>query len=156
MVYPRLLRRSHGFTLLEILVTMSILLIITAVSMKGIAQYAHRQTYQTAVERIRSDFMETREKTLASYNDTVYGMYVGTTTIEFFKGATPVVGSSSNTFIDLSKYGVTATPSFKNGIRYIKFARLTGAASATGTLKISDTHSSASTTLTIFTSGLIQ
>ena len=147
---------KNGFTLIEILVTLSVLFIIVAMSMRGIQNYAQRQTYQSAVEHVRSELYGVREKTLASYDDKIYGVYVGTTSLQFFSGAVPVVGSAANTIIDYAEYNITATSSFSDGRRYVTFARVTGATSATGTIDVYDTHRTATTTFTISRSGLIE
>jgi Tfp pilus assembly protein FimT len=146
----------HGFTLLEIVIVVALLIIIVAISMQSIQKYAQRQSYQSAVEHVRSELYGVREKTLASYDDTVYGVYVGTTSIQFFSGATPVINAVSNTILKYADYNMTAVPSFSDGRRYITFARITGAASATGTIKVYDTHRTATTTFTISRSGLIE
>lgn len=147
---------SCGFTLIELLVSASILVVLSAVSVGAFANYAHTQQYQRVVDSIRSTLSLVRSETLASYKDTVYGVYVGTSTIEFFAGATPSVGSSANTIIDLRDNNLTATSSFSNGEWYLSFERLTGEATATGTITIQNESGSASTTFTILSSGLVE
>lgn len=147
---------QRGFTLLELLVVLAVLLVIVLITLIGISNYAHRQSYEATVSHVRESIASMREKTLASYNDAVYGVYVGTSSIEFFKGSTPKVGSSSSEIITYASAGITATSSFANKKRYITFSRLTGEASATGTITVSDAGGKASTTFTVYGSGLVQ
>ena len=147
---------TRGFTLLEILIAVSILVLIAGMSMVGIQNLSRQQMYTSVVDQVRQELYAAREKTLASYDDTFYGVYVGTSTIEFFRGATPTVGSSSNVIVSYGEWSIAATSSFSNGLPYVTFARITGFASATGTIAVVDTHSHATTTFTIFGSGLIE
>jgi len=149
-------RHTHGFTVVEVLVSIGVLLIILSISTVGFRNYAQKQSYSAVVDRIRNDITLMRQKTLASYDASVYGVYVGNSTIEFFEGQTPSVGSASNTIIYTGDFGITATSSFSNGQPFITFSRLTGEASASGTILIEDLKSSASTTFTISGSGLLQ
>jgi prepilin-type N-terminal cleavage/methylation domain-containing protein len=146
----------HGFTLVEILVALTILIIIAAIIFEGFFRYAHTQRFESIVSEIRNDIALQRQRTLASYDDTVYGVYVGTSSLQFFTGATPVVGSSANKIILFSTYNITATTSLKNNVWYSTFQRLSGAPSATGTITIFDTKSTASTTFTILRTGIIE
>jgi len=141
--------------MVELLVVISILLFIATITIQGFANYSYRQVYTGFVSQTKDSLIETRHKTIASYNDTVYGVYVGTTTIEFFSGATPVVGSADNTVFTIPS-GITATSSFSTGNWYTTFSRITGAATATGTIEFEDTRTIASTTLTIYASGLVE
>lgn len=147
---------QRGFTLIEICIVISVLLLISAMSMIGIQNFAQRQAYTLAIEQIRQELYATREKTLASYDDARYGVYIGTSTIEFFKGDTPQVGATSSIIFSYQDLDIIATSSFSNGLWYSTFSRVTGTASATGTIEVADTHRGATTTFTISASGLIE
>lgn len=145
-----------GFTLIEMLVALAVLVIILAASIEGFIRYAQRQAYLSTVNDVHIHLKQIREDTLASYDDTLYGVYVGTSSIEFFEGASPVVGNPTNTIFTYDDLLITATSSLSNGNWYLTFARLTGEASATGTITVFDVRSSASNTFTVYTSGLIE
>lgn len=156
MHYRSVTNTQKGFTLVEILVSIAILSIIASIVYEGFMRYATTQRYRSIVSEIRNDLVLQRQKTLASYDDTVYGVYVGTSSIQFYTGATPIVGSPTNKIITFSLYGITATSSFSNTLWYSTFARLSGTPSATGTITIFDTRSTASTTFTILRTGIIE
>lgn len=145
-----------AFTLVEVLVVMAILVILAAVSIVGMVNYAEHQRYAAVIDMIRNDLSMARQKTMASYENVVYGVYVGTTTMEFFAGNTPTVGSSDNIIINYAESGIIATSSFSNGLWYTTFAQRTGEASGAGEIVITDSTSNASTTFTISSSGLVQ
>lgn len=146
---------QRGFTLAEIVVVLSILIIITGMTIQGFSQYSYRQVYIGFVSEAKDNLVEVRQKTIASFEDTVYGVYVGTSTIEFFPGSVPEVGSSTNTIMEFAG-GITATSSFSNGNWYTTFGRISGASVATGTILFEDGRTGASTTITIHASGLIE
>ena len=160
-MYRRFSIRPHdtqtaGFTLLELLVVFAIILIMATISIQGFANYARTQQYTRFVEEVGHEIDLARQATLASKDDVTYGVYVGTSTIEFFAGATPVVGSVNNTIIDLSGSTKTATSSFSDSNWYITFSRLSGEASATGTILLGDTDLGRSASYTVRSSGLIE
>lgn len=150
---PLVFRR--GFTLAEIIIVIGILLVITVMTVQGFSQYSYRQVYIGFVSEAKDNLVEVRQKTIASFKDTVYGVYVGTSTIEFFPGVVPEIGSTTNTIMKLTG-GITATSSFSTGNWYTTFLRGTGASVATGTITFMDERTGASTTITIHTSGLIE
>ncbi len=149
-------QQKPGFTLIEILVSISVLLILAVITFQGFLGYANVQRFKSVVSEVRNDIATQRTKTLGSYNDQQYGVYVGTSTIEFFVGDTPVVGDSDSKIISFANYGITATSSFSDGEQFIVFKRLSGEVSATGTITIFDTRTTSSTTFTFLNSGIIQ
>lgn len=151
------MKRLHqaGFSLVEILFVLGLLVLITVVMIDGFSGYAYRQVLTQFSSELRDELVETRQQTIASLNNTTYGVYVGTSTIEFFPGLVPEVGSSSNTIIAIPEQMV-ATSSFSTGDWYLTFRRLTGEATATGTITMFDTRTVATTTITISASGLVE
>jgi prepilin-type N-terminal cleavage/methylation domain-containing protein len=146
---------TRGFTLVEIIVVIAVILILVAIVVQGFSNYANRQVYVGYVSEVKDNLVETRQRTIASYADTVYGVYVGTSTIEFFEGSSPVVGLAANTIMEIPGY-MTATSSLSDANWYVTFKRITGEASATGTILFTDTRTNASTTFTIHASGLVE
>lgn len=147
--------RSTGFSLVELLVVFGLMLLVVVLLIQGFSQYAYQQVLTQFSSEVRDELVESRQQTIASINNTTYGVYVGTSTIEFFPGTVPEIGSSSNTIIDIPEQ-ITATSSFSSGDWYLSFARRTGQASATGTITIVDTRTVATSTITISASGLVE
>jgi len=151
------MKRLHqaGFSLVEILLVLGILVLITVVMIDGFSSYAYRQVLTQFSSGVRDELIEARQQTIASFKNTTYGVYVGTSTIEFFPGAMPEVGSSTNTIIAIPEQ-IVATSSFSTGDWYLTFHRLTGEATATGTITMFDTRTVATSTITISASGLVE
>ncbi len=146
---------SRGFTFVEILVVLAVMVIIVAITMNGIINYGHRQQYLQFAREVADGVAEARAKTIAGVGDTTHGVYISPTTIEFFTGSTPTVGDPGNTIIAVPPY-INATSTLSGGVQYVTFARLTGAPSVTGTIEIGHRREAATTTLTIYASGLVQ
>jgi len=147
---------TNGFTMLELLVAMAILLVLVTVTLNGMRNYARMQQHTRIVEEVGHQIHLARQQTLAAKDDSVHGVYVGTDTIEVFAGAVPVVGDPNNTILNLAGTTQTATSSFSDGNWYVVFERLTGAASAAGTITITDNALQRTATYTIYSSGLIE
>ena len=148
-------KKQQGFSMIELLVTITVLMFIIVLIVTSFRSYARIQLFEQSAADIRNGLSEAKTKTIGSVNGTVYGVYVGTSSIQFFGGATPVVNSNSNTIITFPK-GITATSSFSSHQWYLTFARITGIPTATGTITIQDSISNTSKTFLILDTGLVQ
>ena len=147
--------RIRGFTLVEIVIVLSILGIIVAMSTIALRDMYRNSALKTSTHAVYRAFTDARNNTLASVKDTVYGVMVGTSSVTRFKGPTFVVGSSTNqvTFFDA---GVTATGSIVTNGTPVVFTRLTGEPSIIGAILIRDNTGTATNTLNIYASGLVE
>lgn len=144
-----------GLTLIEVIVAVAILALFVSAIVGGFSSYADRQLFRQYVEDVRFSIKEQRQRTLASVDDTQYGVYVGTSSVEYFEGSAYSMGASSNT-VQFLPNDITATSSFSSGNWYVSFNRLTGNASATGTITLFDGKTQQFATITITTLGLIE
>ena len=147
--------KKRGFTLIELMMVITVATVISTLVVSAFRNYERVQRFQGSVADVRNGLAEARIKTLGSLNNSVHGVYVGTSTIQFFQGTTPIVGSSSNTIITFPS-GITATSSFSNSLWYVTFGRITGAPTAIGTITITDSVSNTSKIFTISATGLVQ
>lgn len=145
----------NGFTLVEILVVLSIIAIITTFSILGFRSMYQNSGLRIATEEVRNAFQVARSNTMSSKGDTVFGVHVASSSVTRFVGNTYSASNASNT-IYYFEAGATATGTIvTNGINIV-FTRLTGIPSATGTVIIEDSDRGSSTTVTIGATGLIQ
>jgi prepilin-type N-terminal cleavage/methylation domain-containing protein len=151
----RIVQKNSAFTLIETLVVLTILTVLAGLTVSAFRDYERTQRLATVVADVKNGFAETRTKTLGSVDDTVYGVHVGASSIQFFSGSTPVIGSNNNTIITLPA-GISATSSFSNHLAYLTFARLTAIPTATGTVTITDLNTNTTKTFTISAAGLVQ
>jgi len=146
---------TRGFTLVEILMVVTLVGIVTALLLQGFSRYAYRQSFEQFVSEVQDETVEARAQTMASLNNTTYGIYVGADTVEFFPGTTPIVGDAANTILPIPAE-VTVTTAFSSGNQYTTFKRLTGEATATGTIEFVDTRTVATRIITISAAGLVE
>lgn len=146
----------RGFSLIELLVAISVLLILVLVTLQNFGNYARVQQFQRFADEVGHELRLARQQTVASKDDSAYGIYIGTSTVELFSGNIPDVGTSTNTIIDFANRNYFATSSFSDGNWYVTFERLTGEASATGTIVITSTDLGRTATYTIYQSGLVE
>lgn len=147
--------RTKGFTLIEILVVIAILLIIATFAVSAFRAMLQASGKRIAVVEITDALREARNNALSSKNDAVYGVRVASTSVTRFIGSTFTSGHASNT-VYFFEAGAMATGTLVNDGVSIVFARLTGAPSATGTVLVVDSDRSGTTTVTIGATGLIQ
>ena len=142
--------------MVELLIAMTILVILSLVTLNYFGDYARQQQFQRFTEDVGHNISLARQQTLASKDDMVYGLYVGTSTVELFSGPTPVPGDAGNTIIDFSAAAYTATSSFSGGLWHTTFSRISGEATATGTIVLSNSDIGKTATYTIYQSGLVE
>lgn len=145
-----------GFSVLELMVSLSVILIIVAVVMQSFASYSRTQQFVRFVDEVGYMLTTARQQTLASKDDTVYGLYVGTSTVELFSGTSPVVGAAGNEVLPFAMGDFSATSSFSSDDWYVYFARITGEPSATGTIVITSAALGRTATITVHQSGLVE
>lgn len=146
---------NAGFSLTEIILVVSLMAVLFAIIVASINNYAARQAFTAAVADVRDGVIEARQRTLASENDSLYGVHVSSTAITLFAGDAYVSGDPDNTVIELPG-SVTATSSLSGGVTAATFTRLTGLPSATGTIVLEDVRSDAVATVTISGAGLVE
>ncbi len=144
-----------GFTLVEILTVLAVLLIIGTFSVTAFRGIYQGSGERTAALEIADALREARNNSISSKQDTVYGVRVASTSVTRFVGATYNPASASNTLY-IFEAGAFATGTIVNAGTDIVFARLTGAPSATGTILVAGTDGTSTTTITIGATGLIQ
>jgi len=144
-----------GFTIVELLVVIAIFGILATIISVTMSNYVARQSLNSIHQQVIEGIENARRDTLASRNNTTYGVYVGTTSIAFFEGSSYSASDPNNEYIHYTSK-VTATSSFTGGVWSVVFSRLTGEAGAAGTIVLYDNDSMSYATVTISSSGLVE
>lgn len=147
--------KAAGFSLIELLMVISIIVIILGVSMDSLSEYAARQAFAKTVTEVRDGTAAARQKTLAAVNDLVHGVHVESDEVVFFEGKAYVDGAVDNEIVSLPDY-ITASASFTGSVQTATFTRLTGLPSAAGTITLTNAKTGTNAIITINATGLVE
>ncbi|MEN9614212.1 MAG: hypothetical protein RLZZ347_519 [Candidatus Parcubacteria bacterium] len=148
---------SKGISVLELLITVAIVTLLVSISLKTFGQFFTVQSVDKEVGAVLSTIAYARSQSMAGRNDTSYGVHFASTTITVFRGSTYTVSTTTNIARELSGGVVVSRLSLGAGVVDVVFGKLTGTASASGTIMISSTRDSTqSKTITISGTGLAQ
>ena len=145
---------TRGFSLLEILISLAILILITSITMYSFSAMRAKKQLEIATDSLSFKLEEAKAYALTGKGGTNFGVaFPSTTTYVYFVGSTYSISSLTNATITLPLNLRIAT-SLSSGASTISFSRLTGASSATGTITLTDiTRSMTTATVTIGTLG---
>lgn len=128
---------AHGFTLVELLLSMAIMTLLIGLSLPVYETFVRRNdldlTTQTVAETIRK--AETYAR--GGKNDTTWGVNFASTSSTLFMGAT--YATRDTTYDEIVPLPSSVTQS---GMTEITFSKLYGTPSTTGTLTLSSTTNS--------------
>jgi len=148
-------KEQKGFSFVEILVVVAIFAILSVISAVAFQNFNRAASLKVVTEEVLGALVDARNSTLASDGDTVFGIHLDETEIVRFAGS-PYSSSDPNNVTYAFVGGVTATGTLVESNTDITFQRLTGQPSATGTIVILDNTDTASSTIMIHASGLIE
>lgn len=148
---------KKGFTIIEILIVIVVLTIIATIVASAFSRFNNNQSLQSATAQIVSVLDEARSKTLASYDNSVYGVHLQSDKTVLFKGEVFSPSSSDNKDFIFSSKILISDISLSGGENEIIFKRLTGKTDHSGTITLSlISDSSKFKTITIQSSGIIE
>jgi prepilin-type N-terminal cleavage/methylation domain-containing protein len=152
MDWPK--KTTRGFTLVEVLIGLSIMVLIASFAVVGFRNYAQFQQYNQAISDVVFILNQTRLSARSAEDDAAHGVKFSSGGMTQFIGDTYVVGDPDNV---LTTYGlVTLQHDLSGGVDEIVFEKLTGLPTATGTVTIEGVDFTASTTIEITSTGVVQ
>lgn len=145
---------KSGFTIIELLITVSILVVITTFAIIGFKNFASFQQYNQAVGDIQFSLEQTRLSARSTEQDSRHGIKFNSDSIVIFVGDVYSAADPQNQIINYEL--VTLQTTLAGGVDEVVFDKLTGFPSATGTIVVSGVNFSASTTIKLTSTGVIQ
>jgi prepilin-type N-terminal cleavage/methylation domain-containing protein len=150
--------KNKGITLIEIIVAISILAIIIAITIPSLSNFRNEQILKNTTEDIVSLLNQARNQTLASKNSTNYGVHFDVGNIIFFNGGVFSDSDPNNKVITLDdavsipEAGVSLNGDGDDVI----FNRLSGDTNQFGIIMIQlNSNASAQKTITISKTGVV-
>lgn len=149
--------QKKGFTLVEILIVLSILGVIAGIVISGFYEYQKRNAIEFTAARVIGLLEHARNLTLASKSNDRYGVHFSSTEAVFFEGTTYSASGTENRSVTFGQ-GITMTGiNLNGGGSDVVFDRLTGGTSHYGTTTLSITASTTQTIdIVIHKTGLIE
>lgn len=145
-----------GITAIETLTAIAILVVILAITVISFALFQQERDLDGASEGLASTLEQARAQTLASKNQTVYGVHIEVGQYVLFEGAVYVPGAATNQAFALASSVEISGWALAGSGADVVFERLTGETSQPGTvtMRIRNRPDRAKT-ITILATGII-
>lgn len=131
------LKVNRGFSFMEIIIAVAVLVLIVGGVTASFSVFSKNRIIEATTSEILSELGEARSLTLASYDNTVYGVHIESNKITLFKGSTYSSVSSDNQVTTFSPRVSVSNIALFGGGNDITFQRLTGKTTQYGTLTVS-------------------
>lgn len=145
---------QRGITAIEILLVVSILVVIAIVTVPSFVSFRKNQALQNTTNSVVSLLQEARAKTLGSYNNTFYSVYVDTSSATLFTGGTYSSVDTTNKTTPFESPVVLQSTTLLGGGAQVSFDRLKGTTAQSGTIVVG-IPGGASKTISVSASGVI-
>jgi prepilin-type N-terminal cleavage/methylation domain-containing protein len=146
---------KKGFSVLEILIVVGIIGVLVAIILFQFGDFRYGQVLKTETEKVITVLQDARNRTLASVDDSRYGVHVDTDQITLFKGASYSVGDPNNEIVPVDELLEIGEISLNGGGSDIVFQKLTGKTDDYGTFAlILSVDSTSSSTVTVSPIGI--
>ena len=147
----------HGFTLIELIVLISILGIILGIALVGFSSFLSTSKLDTLNEDVISFVRKAREKTLASEASFAYGVHIEESKLVIFRAPTYTQGEITNEEYVLPSNFFIPLVSLADGGNDIIFQLLSGQTLTFGIITIEKrSDSSVQKTVRIYETGIVE
>ncbi|MDQ3076807.1 MAG: prepilin-type N-terminal cleavage/methylation domain-containing protein [bacterium] len=147
---------KKGFTLIEILIVVSIIGIISTILMTSFSLFNKSEALDKDTDAVVESLAEARSLTLASQDASQYGVHFDMNKVTIFIGTVYSSSASTNKDILLASTDTILTISLTGGGSDVVFKRLTGETTQNGTVIISSPNTSKTRTVTIYKTGVVE
>lgn len=151
---PNYKKNERAFTLLEMLVAVSLMVLIASFFFRSLLDYGHQQSFRKDLSEIKSLIETTRLKTISAETDSQFGVHFLDNALVIYEGAIYSSSSPTNNVINFSN--IDFSTDLTNSDNGFVFSRLYGVPSATGTVQLIYKRDQSTTTVTINSNGLLE
>ena len=148
--------KNKGFTLMELIMVIVIFSIILSVSFYFFSGFGKKEALEKDVAGLTAFMRNARLLSVASKDASVFGVHLENSKAVLFEGNIYVAGGANEKILIFSPKVYLYSYSLNNGGSDIIFDRLTGNTLNYGTVTLSLKDNSASSTITILKTGVIQ
>ena len=131
------LNSQIGLTIIEIVIGISMIVVLATLSFQVFNVFIKRQALDKNAQQIASQIKEARSSTLASRDDSAYGVHITATRTVMFKGVTFAESDPYNSEFGLNRRVQITTISLNGGGVDILFDRLKGTTNQYGSITLS-------------------
>ncbi len=149
----RICSSQRGFTLLEVLVVMSIMIALTSISISTYISMRDKQSVQKDADSIVSVLQKAQSMSSNRKNDSAYGVKFASSTVTVFSGSTYDTGNVISTYTLEKNVKINTIILSSNGTE-VDFMKITGNPLANGTVTLGT--GSFSKIVTIYGTGIIE
>ena len=146
--------RNKGLSFFEILIAVAVITLVSTLSISAFTSFRRAKAIDVTMSQTVSLLNKARHQTLDAKNGYAYGVRFNTDYIYLYQGSfsssTPVQTVALDPFVKISAMNLAG------GTNDVRFTRLTGETTATGTVSISLRNNTGTSTITIYQSGLVQ
>ena len=144
----------RGVTLLEILIVIGILVVVTTLLIAAFGSFKKQKPLDGGVALLVAMLTDARSRTLASQNDSVWGVHIEVNRFVLFRGSVYTSGAADNEAASLPPEVEVSATSLSGGGSDVVFARLTGTTSKSGSVTLILTNASTTEVVIIAPSGV--
>lgn len=144
------MKRSHGFTLLEVLLSVTILTMLTGISLPILASVNNRNDLDIMTQNIAMQLRRAQSYAKGMKQDSQWGVRVQSGSTTLFKGTSYAARDTG--YDEQTTLPETIVPS---GLGETVFAKLSGAPSTTGTITLTLQTNNETRTVTLNAKGMV-
>ncbi len=134
-----------GFTLIEVLLALSVVAIIAAISVTSLSNFNKDKALTIEVEKVLSLVTKARSLTLAAKDDSGYGVHFEDRKAVLFKGASYSSSAATNQIQLLNDEVKISAIALTGGATDVVFQKLSGATAQNGTITLTSVRNSSQT-----------
>lgn len=136
---------TEGFTLIEVLVSIAILGIITAIGVSSFINFNKREALEVESGKLIALISQARTETLSAKDGSAYGVHFETGKVVLFKGTVYSAGAATNRVQTLNDEVKISAITLTSGAVDVLFKKLSGATLQTGTVTLASIRDTSDT-----------